>query len=276
MLGGCEGEKLFMPMISVIMGVYNCKDKELLFKSVNSIIQQSYTDWEFIICNDGSTDDTLSVLKKLELLDNRIRIISYERNQGLSYALNKCISCATGKYIARQDDDDISYPSRFEEQINFIREHNEYEIVGTIADVYDDNGIWGEYNLEEMPSPKTFLWNSPFLHPSVIIRKQALDVVGGYRVAKETSRCEDYDLFMRMYVKGMKGYNIQKKLYKYRIVNGNKKYRPMKDRLDEARVRYKGFCKLGLMPSGFVYVLKPLIIGLIPQKIFKIIKARQY
>ena len=59
-------------------------------------------------------------------------------------------------------------------------------------------------------------------------------------------------------------------------MNGNKKYRPMKDRIDEARVRYKGFCKLGLMPLGFVYVLKPLIIGLIPQKIFKMIKARQY
>ena len=265
-----------MPVVSIIMGVYNCKNKSLLKQSVESIILQSYKDWEFIICNDGSTDDTLIFLKKLEQLDSRIRIISYEKNQGLNYSLNKCLEYARGKYIARQDDDDYSYPNRLEEEVKILENYNEFSIVGTMADIYDDTGIWGEYDVEEKPTKKSFLWNSPFIHPSVVMRKSALEKVGGYRIAKETRRCEDYDLFMRMYVKGMKGYNIQKKLYKYRIVNGNKKYRPMEDRINEARVRYKGFCKLGLMPLGFVYVLKPLIIGLIPQFIYKKIREKQY
>ena len=85
-----------MPKVSVIMGVYNCKDVNLLYKSVNSIIEQTFTEWEFIICNDGSTDDTLTKLLELEKLDSRIKIISYSENKGLAYALNECIKFSKG------------------------------------------------------------------------------------------------------------------------------------------------------------------------------------
>ena len=82
---------------------------------------------------------------------------------------------------------------------------------------------------------------------------------------------------MRMYATGYKGYNIQEKLYKYRIVNGDKKYRPMKDRINEAAVRYNGFKSLGILRGGgIVYVIKPIIVGLIPQTLFKKIKQMQY
>ena len=266
-----------MPAISVIMGVYNCKNEILLEKSIHSIIQQSYTDWEFLICNDGSTDGkTLNLLKTYETRDPRIRILSYEKNQGLSYALNTCIGEAAGNYIVRQDDDDVSKPERFQKLISFADAHPEYAMIGSIADVTDDSGIWGSYLLEEEPTKRSFYWNSPFLHPSLIMRKDILVAVGGYRVAKETRRCEDYDLFMRMYAAGYKGYNLQEKLYEYRIVNGDKKYRPMKYRIDEAIVRYKGFKQMGILICGIPYVVKPILIGLIPQFIFKNIKQKQY
>ena len=163
-----------MSEISVIMGVYNCKDFELLKKSVNSIINQTYTDWEFIICNDGSTNNTLNELNEISKLDNRIKIITYDKNKGLEYALNSCIEVAKGRYIARQDDDDESYPERFEKEIKFLNENPNYAWVGTIAYVYDGNGIYGVYDLPEKPEKKSFLWNSPFLHPSVIFRRDAL------------------------------------------------------------------------------------------------------
>lgn len=265
-----------MPTVSIIMGVYNCKNKHLLEASVQSIIDQTYKDWEFIICNDGSTDDTLAVLNKLALQDKRIKIVTYNVNRGLSEALNTAMSKASGKYIARQDDDDVSYPSRIEEEIQFITAHPKYQIVGCIADVYDDNGIWGQFPLKEKPEAKDFMSHSQFLHPSVIMLKDAVDNVGGYRTAWETRKAEDYDLFMRMYAQGYRGYNIQSKLYKYRVVNGNTKYRKFKDYSQETIVRYLGFKALGLGLISIPYVIKPLIVGIIPQSIFKHIKKKQY
>lgn len=237
-----------MPNVSIIMGVFNCKRPDLLENSIKSIIQQTYKDWEFIICNDGSTDGkTLDLLRYYEKKDERIKILSYEPNQGLAYALNTCLSMAKGKYIVRQDDDDESKEERLELLVKFADKHPEYAVIGSIADVTDDNGIWGEYILEEKPTKKSFYWNSPFAHPTVLMRKDALNAVDGYRISNETNRHEDYDLFMRMYAAGYRGYNIQEKLYRYRIINGDKKYRPMRDRVNEAKVRYEGYKALGIL-----------------------------
>lgn len=266
-----------MPLISVIMGVYNCKNTELLRNSVESIIKQTITDWEFIICNDGSSDGTLEELRKLANLDKRIRIISYNENRGLAYALNKCIKHSKGTYIARQDDDDISKPNRLEKQVEFLDVHPEYSIVGTCADVFDDKGVWGEYKVPEKPQRNDFLWNSPFMHPTTMMRKVELLSGGGYREAKETRRCEDYDLFMNLYAKGYRGYNIQEKLYYYRIVRDEKnKHRPMKYRVDEMIVRFRGYKNMRMLLRGMPYVFKPVIIGLIPQSILKQIKRSRY
>ena len=270
-----KGDK--MPKVSVIMGVFNCKDPKMLEDSVASIINQTYKDWEFIICNDGSTNNTLEILEKVAKLDSRIRIISYEKNKGLANALNYCLKYANGELIARQDDDDISLPERFEKQVAFLNKHKEYNLVGTIAYVYDDNGIWGSYALDKEPSKTSFLWNSPFIHPSIMVYKSDLFKIGGYRVEKETRRCEDYDLFMRMYAVGMKGYNIQEHLYKYKIIRDSEnKHRPMKYRIDEAIVRFKGFMAMRIFWKGIPFIIKPIIIGLIPQTIFKKIKKKTY
>lgn len=268
------------PLVSVIMGVYNCTKVNLLEKSINSIINQTYTNWELIICNDGSTNDTLAILQSMADIDNRIHILSYKQNVGLHFALNTCIKEARGKYLARQDDDDISEPARFEKQVNFLEYNMAFDIVGTTAKIYNDEGIWGEFGVPEYPSKKDFLWNSPFIHPSTMIRLDSMKKVGGYRVAKETRRCEDYDLFMRMYAMGMKGYNIQTPLYQYRMINDpNKTYRPLKYRFDEMKVRAIGYKKLwGPLPyiTTFPYIIKPIIVGLIPSQIFSKIRKRQY
>lgn len=263
--------------VSVIMGVYNCKSVELLKKSVQSIIDQTYDDWEFIICDDGSTDDTRELLRKIEKLDKRIRVLSYDKNQGLSFALNTCLKEAKGKYIARQDDDDVSMKNRLEKQVDFLDKNKEYNIVGCLADICNDLVVWGKYKVKERPGREDFFWNSPFIHPAVMIRKETYDVVGGYRVSRETRRCEDLDLFMRMYASGSKGYNIQEILYSYRLINNpKKKYRPMKYRIDEAIVKYKGYKNMGVLTKGIPYVIKPIVIGMIPQKIFYKIKQSQY
>lgn len=266
-----------MPKVSVIMGVYNCKDFQLLNQSINSILEQTFTDFDFIICNDGSTNETLSVLKEYEKKDPRIRVLSYEINKGLNFALNCCLGVATGEYIARQDDDDVSDIHRFEKQIRFLETNSEYSMVGTIAEVTDDTGTWGEYLVPEKPQKKDFYWNSPFMHPTMMIKREVFSSLGGYRCAKETRRCEDIDLFMRAYAAGYKGYNIQEKMYKYRMVNDpKKKHRPIKYRIDEAIVKYKGYKAMGILAQGLPYVLKPILVGLIPQRILYQINKKRF
>lgn len=262
-----------MPKVSVIMGVYNCKNFKLLGMSIDSILKQTFRDFEFIICDDGSTNGTLEFLKSIEDKDDRIKVLSYKKNCGLNHALNTCLEKSTGKYIARQDDDDISALERLEKEVVFLDNNLDYAIVGTLANVFDDNGIWGKYDNPERPNKNDFYWNSPFIHPTIMIRKEAYDSVNGYRISKETRRCEDIDLFMRMYAAGYKGYNIQKYLYLYRMVNNpNIKYRPMKYRIDEAIVKYKGYKAMGNLLLGLPYVIKPILVGLLPQKILYHIK----
>lgn len=263
-----------MPKISVIMGVYNCTSYDSLKKSVDSIINQTFKDWEFIICNDGSTNNTLEMLNKMKSLDDRIKILSYKENKGLANALNCCIKHSTGDFIARQDDNgDISKLERLEKQIKFLNENLEYDFVGSNCLVFNEKGVYGGLKHREIIRKNDFLWNSPFIHATVMFRRRALNLVGGYRIAKETKRCEDYDLFMRMYAIGLKGYNIQENLYNYKVlINKNKKYRPMNDRIDEAIVRFRGFKAMKNLIIGIPFIIKPILIGLIPSNLFAIVQ----
>ena len=266
-----------MPKVSVIMGTYNCKNFDLLEKSVDSVLDQEFEDFELIICDDGSENDTLLYLNRLKQKDNRIKIISYKENRGLSYALNTCLNEAQGQYIARQDDDDISKVGRLRREVEFLDNHPEFAMVGTEAEIFDNDGIWGDYKLEEYPTRNSFYWNSPFIHPTIMMRKNVYTELGGYRVAKETRRCEDLDLFMKMYAAGYKGYNIQEKLYMYRMENDpNIKYRKMKYRIDEAVVKFKGYRAMGNLLLGLPFVIKPILIGLMPQRLLYLIKKKQY
>ncbi len=252
------------PSISILTGIYNTPDPQILQKAVESIRQQTYTDWEWIICDDGSMDSTCETIQSLIQGDHRIRLIHNETNQGLAASLNHCLNYAKGAYIARMDADDGCEPCRLEKQVRFLEKHPDYELVGTAVRLFDEDGIWGKRKMPEIPEKRDFLWGSPFIHPSVMIRKQALLAVHGYRVAKETRRTEDYDLFMRLYEKGYQGYNLQEELYDFREDKNARKRKKYRYRIDEAKVRWKGFRLLGLMPKGVIYVLKPLIVGLIP------------
>lgn len=163
-----------MTNVSIIMGVYNCKNYKLLRKSVESVLQQNYKNYEFIICNDASTNDTLKELKKIARLDSQIKIISYDKNCGLNHAMNYCLDVSQGKYIAWQDNDDISRPERLKKQVQFLNKNLEYAIVGTCADVFNDDGILGEYTVPEKPQKDDFFWNSLFMHPTTMMRKAEL------------------------------------------------------------------------------------------------------
>lgn len=249
--------------VSIIMGVLNAQSR--VIEAIESIQKQSFENWEFIICDDGSTDDTYNVVCEIAKVDKRIIPVKNEKNMGLARTLNKCIELSNGEYIARMDDDDYSYSFRLERQVDFLDNNKDYDFVSSCVDIYDGNDVTHKETRPEFPTKEDFMWNSPFVHPATMFRAQKLKQVGGYRFAKETRRAEDYDLFMRMYSQGMKGYNFQTSLLRYYVNQEAMKKRRYRYRIDEMKVRYKGFKLLNLGPKSMIYTVKPLIVGLIPK-----------
>lgn len=256
-----------MPKVSVIMGTFNGGSK--IDEAIASICGQTFEDWEFIICDDCSTDDTSRRLKQWSEKDIRIKVLYNSENQKLVKTLNYCLSAATGEYIARMDDDDFSYPERLKKQVNFLDKNKDFSFVSSIVDCYDGSQMVKNrfYRVAE-PQAKDFFQGTQFVHPATMFRKSCLEEVGGYRVAPETLRTEDYDLFMRLYAAGYKGYNIQEPLLRYMVnPEAMKSKRLYRYRINEAVVRWKGFWAMKLMPQGIPYVIRPLIVGLIPHRL---------
>ena len=260
-----------MPKVSVIMGIYNTPKKELLIQSLESILNQTFSDFELIICDDGSTNDCITWAKEICKNDDRAIFIENDKNRGLAYTLNHCLEYAKGEYIARMDDDDISHINRFEKQVNFLDNNKEIGLVASNMNLFDEKrGIWGLRKYKENVVAKDFLYRVAVAHPTIMARKTSYDIVEGYRDIKKTLRVEDYDCFMRMFSRGIKMYNFQEPLLDYReneICAKKKKY---KYRFNELYVRYNGFKELKILGvKNIFYVIKPLIAGLIPQKVIK-------
>lgn len=252
------------PIISVIMGIYNSTNKAEVKKSLDSIANQTFQNWECIICDDGSTDDTYNFLQENYGEDKRFVIIQNEVNMGLCGALNNALSKAKGKYIVRQDTDDYSCIERFETLLNYMDNHDEVDVLGTGMIMYDQEGEWGHYKIRTLSAKKEdFLIGTVVAHPSVIMKTESIRACGGYRVAWETKRCEDYDMFMRMFKMGCKINNIEEELYYYKSNrNGNK--RKFKNVIKECFVRYKGFTALEIGFKKWIYVFKPIFMQIIP------------
>lgn len=260
--------------ISVIMGVYN--SEKTLKQSINSLIGQTFQDFELIICDDGSTDKTLEILRSYEYaFKERLRILKNPINKGLAYSLNKCLDSASGRYIARMDADDIAENNRFEVQCKFLENLQEVDMVGSDVLLFDESGVWGRRSYPFAPKKEDFLQRSQFIHPTIMVKRSVLIDLNGYTVEKVTRRTEDYDLFMRFIAEGYKGINLSVPLLLYREDNESYKRRAYRYRLDEARIRFRGFRRLGLLPRGLPYVIRPLVIGLIPHRILKSLKREE-
>lgn len=252
------------PCISVIMGVYNCPSERMLTRAVQSILDQTFRDFEFLICDDGSQNETYQWLEKLAAKDERIVLLRNRRNMSLAYSLNRCIEHANGLYIARQDADDYSEPTRFAKQIDYLNNHPSVSLVGSNCNLYRGNGeIYDTRKMPLCPTRLSFLYNSPYIHGTLMLRREVFDQVGIYKMCGFCGKYEDYDLLMRIYQHKLQGVNIQECLYTF---NWDLEERHIKRimRIDETVVRLKGFCRLHLMPNGLLYALKPVAIMLLP------------
>ena len=198
--------------ISVLMPVYNTKEVYLR-ASIESILNQTFTDFELIIVNDGSTNNAEEVV--LSYKDDRIKYFKQE-NQGIVGALNNGWSKASGKYIARMDSDDIAYPERFAKQIEFLEENPEYSLVGSWAKIIPSNNV---IKLPQDIKVMDLLADCMFIHPSIMFRKADFEK---FNICYETGfeYAEDYCMYARA-VKYLKMTNLQEVLLDYRVYPEN-------------------------------------------------------
>jgi glycosyltransferase involved in cell wall biosynthesis len=202
------------PSITVLLAVYN--GQQYLRESLDSVLAQTFTDFEFLIIDDGSTDQTLPILREYEKRDPRIRLIS-RPNKGLTNTLNEGLSLARGEFLARMDADDVCLPTRFEKQIAYLREHPECVLLGSRVLLMDPEGLpIREMCMEQMHDQiDTAHLNRgwPVVHPATMMRMSPLNQIGGYR--DEFNTLEDLDLFLRLAEVG-KLANLPEILLRYR------------------------------------------------------------
>lgn len=255
------------PLISVCMGVrYRREDLSLLERAISSIQAQTYSNWEFLICERDSTPAAKRRLSSFAQEDPRIRLIDGTGTTGLAGQLNRCLAEARGDWIARMDDDDFSYPQRLAAQMEYLRENPQVAFVGCIARLERDGKPAGIRRLPAKPTVRDFLFVQPFLHPTLLFRREALKAAGGYCEKPRCLGCEDYDLLLRLYEAGLMGENIQDPLFTYTLPPKGSKKRTMALRWNEVKTRYVRFRALGLLPGALPYVIKPVIVGLLPEK----------
>lgn len=208
------------PEISVIFPAHNAE--RYLPEAIESILFQTFHNFELIIVDDGSTDNTRSIVEEYAKKDSRINPLFNERNLGIVESLNKAIKLSRGKYIARMDHDDISLPERLETQVRFLEEHPEIAAVGSNVILIDNKGdAIGVRKVPETPEEilKGIVLGNQIVHPTVMLRREVFDVVGNY---KKVLHAEDYHLWIEMIKKGLKLYNLQTPLIKYRIIDPHK------------------------------------------------------
>jgi glycosyltransferase involved in cell wall biosynthesis len=203
------------PLVSVVMPAYNAR--RYVAEAVESVLAQTFADFEFLIVDDGSTDDTAAILQKFAALDHRIEVIT-QPNSGVGAALNAGLALARGRYIARMDSDDICLPLRFEKQVEYLERTLDCVLVGSRVMIIDSDGT----SLFEMDSVQLThekidellmraRWS--IVHPSIMMRTDIVRRLGGYN--NDLVPVEDHDLFLRLAEVG-KLANLPDVLLKYR------------------------------------------------------------
>lgn len=203
--------------ISVLMPVFN--GGKYLSVAIDSVLAQTYGDFEFLILNDGSTDETPHILREYARRDSRLRVTS-RGNKGLVASLNELLGQARGQFVARMDADDISLPERFIRQIHFLEDRQDVVCVGGNVEVIDDRGrtltVWKYFESDEQIQERQLTGHAGVCHGTSMMRREALVGIGGYDA--RYSLAEDLDVSLRLSEVG-KLANLDEVIYKFRLHN---------------------------------------------------------
>lgn len=249
--------------VTVLMAEYNTK-KEQLKQAIESILNQTYDNLEFIIIDDCSNEENIKLIESYE--DNRIRLIRNGKNLGLAASLNKGIELATTNYIIRMDTDDIAKIDRIEKQVKFAENNPQYSIISGRANFFDDKGIYYTTPKRGEVNKNDFIKGTPFVHPTMLLKKEDIEKIGGYPLYR---RCQDYAMAMSMYANGFKGYIMDDILIDYRMDTDGYKKKKFKYRMLESKIRFHYYRKLKISIFQYIYCIKPIVAGLIPKRLMQ-------
>ncbi len=234
------------PKVSVIMPVYNAG--AYLKESIESILRQTFSDFEFLILDDGSTDASLQIAERFK--DQRIKILKNGSNKGLVFTLNRGLDSAGGAYIARMDADDISLPERLRRQVEFMDAHADIGVLGTWIETIEAGKKYiNRYPTDPEEVRAGLLFSASMTHPSVIIRKSVVDEFH-LRYDPAARHCEDYALWVEL-SRHTKLANIPEVLFRYRLYpeSVSRTY-GTEQRSGSEKIRLAVLAGLGLLPSN--------------------------
>lgn len=259
--------------ISVIMGIYNCKDT--LGEALESLLAQTYQNFKVIMCDDGSVDSTYKIACEYsKKYPEKFILLKNEKNITLGPTLNKCLECVDTEFVARMDADDISLPTRFEKQLTFLLSNPKYALVSTPMFHFNKKGVWRKGVIKtQSPSKKDFKFGNPFCHAPCMMRTTVLKSIGGYSEKKRHKRIEDMHLWYKLYKADFVGYNLLEPLYMMRDDIEAVKRRKFKYRVSAFILSWKIYSDFDIPIIEKIKLLKLLLIGLLPKNIY--IKLRE-
>jgi len=244
---------MHVPKISVIMPVFNCE--KYLDESINSILNQTYRDFNFFIINDGSTDNSEKIIKNYQEKDDRIILLT-QNNQGVTKSLNKGIRNCRGKYIARMDADDVCAPKRFELQLEYLEKYPNTDIVGCLVSLISEKGklirSLDDLPLEDYQIKWHLIFGSPLIHPALMIRRRIFDDIGYYDDSLNVA--QDIELWRRL-SHHIKFYNIPERLFDLRI---HKESTSSLFRNEQERIRNKSLVQYINTLTGMKYKISDI------------------
>ncbi|UTC09264.1 hypothetical protein A4W78_06890 [Latilactobacillus curvatus] len=206
-----------MVEVSILMATRN--GEKHIREAIESLLNQTFYDFELIICNDHSTDKTVEIITSYMKLDNRINLIHNMKKPGLTTTLNIGLEKCKGKYVARMDDDDIAHKDRIEKEYVFMENNSSIAVVGSDINYFDQNGVYGVSNFTREPD-KIDIWKDDiFANPTAMIRTDVIKQIGNYDESDDVIRIEDYDYWCKLYANGFKGVNLKEVLLDYREDN---------------------------------------------------------
>lgn len=253
--------------ITVLMSVYN--DEKYLKESIESILKQSVKDFEFLIFEDCSTDNSRIILKEYEKKDKRIKLVLNTSNKGLSFNLAKGVLMAKNEWIARMDADDIALKERFSLQLDYIKKHPKVDVLGGYVIDIDENGL--EKGIRKVPLThnkiSSLIWTCPFIHPTVIYRKKSILEAGSYN--KDLRRRQDYDLWFRCHKMNLEFANLDVPLIYYRATDDYYKKNDYTVQLNQVKLGFKGAFLVKSSPIAYIGITVAFFKGILPIKLRK-------
>lgn len=257
--------------VTVLMSVFN--DIQYLKQSIDSILNQTYSNFKYLIIDDGSTDGSDLIIKEYAKKDSRIEYIINQSNKGLGYCLNFGLKSIKTKYVARMDSDDMSLPNRLEIQMKFLYDNPDIDILGGYAlDIGEDGTVKGERKLPcSNERIKKLIWTNPIIHPTVIFNRERITKIGSYR--QEIKRRQDYELWFRAVAANYKFANIPIPLIYYRFTEDYYKKNSFKLQIDQFKIGWQGCRLVHAYPIAYIGLFAPIIKTLVPNFLKKYFNA---